>query len=69
MKIRRFGRHLRLVRLGLALALMGCATPNDEGLKRLDAQIDHHIGVELGKNTDKLNSTDQGLWMTMQGGG
>ncbi len=69
MKIRRYRWHLRLLRLGLAMALMGCATPNDESVKRLDGRLDHHIGVELGSRTDKWNSTDWGLWMTMQGGG
>ncbi len=69
MKIRRYGCYLRLLRLALAMALMGCATTSDEGLKRLDGKIDHHIGLELGGNTHSWNSTDMGLWMTMQGGG
>lgn len=69
MKIGRFGWYFRLARLGLAMALMGCATPSDDGLKRLDGKIDHHVGVELPSNTADWNNTDRGLWMTMQGGG
>ncbi|MCK9375042.1 MAG: hypothetical protein M0P73_02715 [Syntrophobacterales bacterium] len=69
MKIRRCGWYLRLLRLGLAMALMGCATTSDEDVKRLDSRINHHIGLELPSNTDDWNNTDLGLWMTMQGGG
>jgi hypothetical protein len=69
MQARRRRWPSRVITLGLAMALMGCAT-GEQTLKEFSVSDPryNHIGFS-SDDPSHWNSTDLSLWMDMNGGG